>query len=49
MNMIKAVLFDMDGVLIRSEELSIRIGIDYFASKGIKVSEKDFAPHLGGG
>ena len=47
--MIKAVLFDMDGVLIRSEELSIRIGIDYFASKGIKVSEKDFAPHLGGG
>ena len=47
--MIKAVLFDRDGVLIRSEELSIRIGIDYFASKGIKVSEKDFAPHLGGG
>ena len=47
--MIKAVLFDMDGVLIRSEELSIRVGIEYFASKGSVMKEEDFAPHLGGG
>ncbi|MGN0907015.1 MAG: cytidine deaminase [Bullifex sp.] len=47
--MIKAVLFDMDGVLIDSEALSIKVGIEYFASKGVTVSEEDFAPHLGGG
>ena len=34
--MIKAVLFDMDGVLVDSEDLSIGIGIRYFEKKGYK-------------
>lgn len=47
--MIKALLFDMDGVLIDSESWSADIGIEYFESIGIKVSKKDFAHHLGCG
>ena len=47
--MIKALLFDMDGVLADSEDLSIAIGIDYFGSLGIKASPDDFVPHLGCG
>lgn len=47
--MIKAIIFDMDGVLVDSEPLSIQVGIDFFASKGVKVNEEDFAPFLGGG
>ncbi len=39
----------MDGVLVDSEPLSIQVGIDFFASKGVKVTEEDFAPFLGGG
>ena len=47
--MIRALLFDMDGVLADSEDISIAIGIDYFASLGIKASADDFMPHLGCG
>ena len=47
--MIKAVLFDMDGVLVDSEDLSIEIGIKYFSSKGFKAEKKNFLSHLGTG
>ncbi len=47
--MIKAVLFDMDGVLVDSEDLSISIGIKYFESRGYKAERKNFLSHLGTG
>ena len=47
--MIKAILFDMDGVLVDSEEVSIRVGEEYFKSKGVNITHDDFLPHLGGG
>ena len=47
--MIRAVLFDMDGVLVDSEDISIRIGIEYFASKGLALVKEDFSGHLGTG
>ncbi len=40
--MIKAVLFDMDGVLIDSEEYMCRAAILMFAEKGVTVTESDF-------
>lgn len=47
--MIKAVLFDMDGVLVDSEDLSIEIGIKYFKSKGYEAKKENFLSHLGTG
>lgn len=47
--MIKALFFDMDGVLVDSEDVSITIGIRYFESIGVKATRKDFEPHLGTG
>jgi len=47
--MIKALIFDMDGVLADTEDISITIGIDYFKSVGVDVTKEDFAPHLGCG
>ena len=47
--MIKAFLFDMDGVLADTEDLSITIGVEYFSSIGIKASRADFEPNLGAG
>ena len=45
----KAFLFDMDGVLIDSEPVSIRTAIDYFATKGLRLVPSDFEGHLGAG
>ena len=45
--MIRALLFDMDGVLADSEDISIEIGIEYFESIGVKASAEDFAPYQG--
>ncbi len=47
--MIKAVLFDMDGVLIDSEKYISQAAIAYFASLGIKVTPEDFVPFVGSG
>jgi cytidine deaminase len=47
--MIKAVLFDMDGVLVDSEEYICKAGILMFREKGLNVEEKDFVPFIGMG
>lgn len=47
--MINLVVFDMDGVLIDSEDLSISIGIKFFQKMGRSLEKKDFLPHLGTG
>ncbi len=45
--MIKAFLFDMDGVLVDSEDISITVGIEYFNTLGVKANRDSFS--LGGG
>ena len=46
---IKAVLFDMDGVLLDSEEYICRAGIMMFKEKGFDVSPDDFLEFTGMG
>jgi HAD superfamily hydrolase (TIGR01509 family) len=46
---IKAVLFDMDGVLVDSEAYIREAAIRMFAEKGYRVSEEDFMPFTGMG
>jgi len=48
-NPIKAVLFDMDGVLVDSEEYICRAGIEMFREKGYQVSADDFLQFTGMG
>lgn len=47
--MYNTILFDMDGVLIDSEPVSIQTAMNYFASKGMKVRREDMLNHLGAG
>jgi HAD superfamily hydrolase (TIGR01509 family) len=47
--MINGVLFDMDGVLLDSEEFITRAGIMMFKEKGVDVKESDFKPFTGMG
>jgi beta-phosphoglucomutase len=47
--MIKAILFDMDGVLVDSEEYICKAAIIMFKEKGIEVKESDFIPFIGMG
>ncbi len=47
--MIRALLFDMDGVLVDSEGIAISIGIEYFSSKGLHLSQEDFKNYIGTG
>ncbi|MFO7935096.1 MAG: HAD hydrolase-like protein, partial [Bacteroidales bacterium] len=46
---IRAVLFDMDGVLLDSEEYIQRAGIEMFREKGYRVTAEDFIPFTGMG
>ena len=46
---LKAVLFDMDGVLLDSEEFICRAGIMMFKEKGFDVSPEDFLEFTGMG
>ncbi|URD80376.1 Redoxin [Musa troglodytarum] len=46
---VSAVLFDMDGVLCNSEELSRLAGVDVFAEMGVPVTTDDFVPFTGTG
>ena len=47
--MIRAVLFDMDGVLVDSESFICRAAVAMFSELGVKVVEKDFVPFIGTG
>ncbi len=47
--MIRAVLFDMDGVLADSEKYICRAAIMMFAELGVKVEPEDFEPFIGTG
>ncbi len=47
--MIKAVLFDMDGVLLDSEEYICKAGVEMFREKGYDVSPGDFMEFTGMG
>jgi beta-phosphoglucomutase len=47
--MIKGVLFDMDGVLVDSEEFICRAGIEMFKEKGLQVKPEDFKQFTGMG
>ncbi|KAK6143850.1 hypothetical protein DH2020_024198 [Rehmannia glutinosa] len=44
---VSAVLFDMDGVLCNSEELSRLAAVDVFAEMGVQVTVEDFVPFMG--
>ncbi|TFH27601.1 MAG: HAD family phosphatase, partial [Bacteroidia bacterium] len=46
---LKAVLFDMDGVLLDSEEYIRRAGIMMFREKGHEVAPDDFLEFTGMG
>ena len=46
---IKAILFDMDGVLVDSEEFIRQAAIMMFAEKGIQATAEDFFPFTGMG
>lgn len=47
--MIQGVLFDMDGVLVDSEEFICEAAIKMFAEHGLKVHAEDFVPFVGTG
>ena len=47
--MIKGVLFDMDGVLVDSEEYICKAAIMMFKEKGLEVQPEDFIPFVGTG
>ncbi|MEX2371232.1 MAG: HAD-IA family hydrolase [Bacteroidales bacterium] len=47
--MIQAVLFDMDGVLLESEQYINMAGVALFREKGYEVSPEDFLPFTGMG
>jgi beta-phosphoglucomutase len=47
--MLKAVLFDMDGVLVDSEEFICLAAIEMFREKGLTVDPTDFLPFVGAG
>ncbi len=47
--MIKAVIFDMDGVLLDSEPLIREAAMRMFAEHGIKAQPEDFKPFVGTG
>jgi len=47
--MIKGILFDMDGVLVDSEEYICEAAVGYFKERGLTVSPDDFTPFVGAG
>ena len=49
LSMIKAVLFDMDGVLVDSEQYICLAAIQMFQELGVEVQPDDFLPFVGAG
>jgi len=47
--MLQAVLFDMDGVLVDSEEFICQAATEMFREKGLIVKPEDFVPFVGTG
>ncbi len=47
--MIKGILFDMDGVLVDSEEFICRASMAMFRNRGLLVRPEDFVPFVGKG
>ncbi len=47
--MVRAVIFDMDGVLADSEQIICAAAIQMFAELGVRVHRKDFLPFVGAG
>ncbi len=47
--MLEGVLFDMDGVLVDTEELIARASVEMFREKGLTVTKEDFLPFVGTG
>jgi beta-phosphoglucomutase len=47
--MIRGVIFDMDGVLVDSEELIREAATRMFAERGVHVRPEDFRPFVGAG
>ena len=46
--MIKAVIFDMDGVIIDSEPLHYKVFMDYTRSKfGLTISDEEYSTFIG--
>ncbi len=48
-NYIKFVIFDMDGVLINSEPVTIKAALHALSEVGISATPEDFKPFLGAG
>jgi beta-phosphoglucomutase len=49
MSLLRGVIFDMDGVLVDSEEYICRAAIEMFAEQGLEVGPEDFRPFVGTG
>ncbi len=47
--MIQGVIFDMDGVLVDSEEFICKAAIQMFAEHGVEMKPDDFLPFVGAG
>lgn len=47
--MLQGVLFDMDGVLVDSENFICKSAVEMFEEKGLKVKKEDFIPFVGTG
>ncbi len=48
-NYIKYVIFDMDGVLINSEPVTVRAAIKALSEIGISATSEEFKPYIGAG
>ncbi len=46
---LKGIIFDMDGVLVDSEEFICRAAMTMFAEHGVTVAPHDFVPFIGAG